>query len=69
MKKFIQKAIDELKFIYPNMKISVQNGFIGIENGDRLNHTTYIGNTYYEIDGVIYTEYNCKAGSKKLMKI
>lgn len=67
MKKYIQKAIAELKYIYPNGTIAVMNGFIGIRNGDSLLHTFYIGNAYFEIDGIIYTDYAGK--HKKLLKI
>ena len=68
MKKYVQKIIDELKFIYPNEIISIQNGFIGIKTKEEhLKHTTYIGNQYFELDGFVYTDYN--GPSKKLMKI
>lgn len=72
MKKYIQGVISELKQIYPNRKIKIVNGFIGCEpdaEGLSLLHSTYIGNAFYEIDGIIYTDYNCNGDHKKLMKI
>jgi len=67
MKKYIQGKIEELKYLYPNEKITVQNGFLGIVNGDRLKHSTYLGNAYFEIDGAIYTDYNTKNKAQKLI--
>jgi hypothetical protein len=69
MKKYIQGVIETLKLIYPNEKIDIENGFIGVKNGDRLKHTTYLGEAYWMIDNVIYTDYNKHNESKKLMTI
>lgn len=71
MKEFIQRIITELKMIYPNEKISVINGFIGIENKEtgRLKHTSYLGNAFYEINGIIYTDCNSKKGVKRVLEI
>ena len=68
MKKYIQRVIAELKFIYPSGEIKVINGFLGIKTeSENLIHTTYLGNAYFEIDGIIYTDYN--GDHKKLLKI
>lgn len=64
MKKYILGIIETLQFLYPNEKITIINGFIGIENKERLKYTTYLGNQYYEIDNVIYAE-NSKSGKVK----
>lgn len=70
MKKYILGIIETLQFLYPNEKITISNGFIGIENGERLKHTTYLGSAYWISDNVIYTDYNTKNGkSKKLLVI
>lgn len=70
MKKYIQNIIIELKTMYPNERITIENGFIGVDQGKAsLKHSTYIGNAYYDIDGIIYTDYNTKKGSKKLITI
>ena len=70
MKKYIQDIITELNYIYPEKKVTIINGFIGVLNSEgRLFHTSYLGNAYYEIDGSVYTDYNCKKGSKKLLII
>ena len=67
MKKHIQSIIEQLKYIYPNEQIAVINGFIGVINGERLKHTSYLGNAYYQIENVIYEENNGK--SKKLITL
>jgi len=69
MKKYIQGKIEELKYLYPNEKITVENGFLGIATSDRLKHTTYLGNAYFEIDGAIYTDYNGGNKAKKLITL
>ena len=67
MKKYILQKIDELKYLYPGEKINIYAGFIGIENGERLKHTTYLGNAYFMIDNVIYTDYNTKNDAAKIL--
>jgi len=67
MKKYITNIIEQLKLIYPGEQIAIINGFIGVKSGDRLKHTSYLGNAYFEIDGVIYTDYSGK--DKRLLTI
>lgn len=69
MKKYIESKVSELKHLYPENKITIVNGFIGVLINERLQHTSYLGNAYFEIDGVVYTDYNCKNSSKKVLKI
>ena len=69
MKKYIQSKISELQYLYPDKTIDIVNGFIGVQNGERLQHTSYLGNAYFMLDGVIYTDYNCKNESKKLITV
>jgi len=69
MKKYILDKIAELKNLYPNEKISVVNGFLGVVNGERLKHTSYLGNAYFEHDGKIYTDYNTGNKSKLVVKL
>lgn len=71
MTKYILKLIADLKYLYPSERISVNNGFIGIiQANGRLKHSTYIGNAFIEIDGIIYTDYNvAKDYTKKVCKI
>ena len=70
MKKYILGIIETLKYLYPNEKMNIVNGFIGIENGERLKHTTYLGNAYFMIKNTIYTDYNSKNGNpKKILTI
>lgn len=69
MKKYILGIIAELKYLYPSKKISCINGFIGVLEGERLMHTTYLGNAYFEVDGILYTDYNGKSNHKKVIKI
>lgn len=65
MKKYILGVISELKFLYPSERINIVNGFIGVENGERLKHTTYLGDAYYQIDNSVYTD--GKTGNGKLV--
>jgi hypothetical protein len=68
MKKYILRIIAELQFLYPSEKITVINGFIGIKtDSGTLKHSTYIGNAFFEIDGIMYTDYN--GDHRKLMEI
>lgn len=70
MKKYILEKIDELKYLYPEGKINIVNGFLGIENSERLKHTTYLGEAYFMIENVIYTDYNTKNNkAKKLITL
>lgn len=70
MKKYILEKIDELKYLYPEGNINIINGFLGIENGERLKHTTYLGEAYFMIENVIYTDYNTKNNkAKKLITL
>ena len=69
MKKYILGKIEELKYLYPKEKINIINGFLGIENGERLKHTTYLGEAYFMIENVIYTDYNTKNNKAKKLII
>ena len=71
MKKYILDKIVYLKMVYPGEKIGISNGFLGIINPDgRVKGSTYLGLAYWEIDGVIYTDYNTKNNkSRKLLSI
>ena len=70
MKKYILEKIEELKHLYPQGKINIVNGFLGIENGERLKHTSYLGDAYFMIENVIYTDYNTKNNkAKKLITL
>lgn len=68
MKKYLLQKIEELKYLYPSEKINIICGFIGVElgsNGENLKHPTYIGDAYFMIDNVIYTDYNTKNDKAK----
>ena len=57
--KIVQKQLDDnkdLSFeIYPKgEKMTIENGFHGILVDGKLKNTIYIGNEYYDIDGVVY---------------
>lgn len=65
MKKFILEKIEELKYLYPERKINIVNGFLGVENNERLKHTTYLGDAYFMIENVIYTDRNTKNNKAK----
>lgn len=69
MKKYILEKIDELKYLYPEGKVNIVNGFLGIENGERLKHTTYLGDAYFMIENIIYTDYNTKNNKAKKLII
>lgn len=70
MKKYILEKIEELKNLYPQGKINIVNGFLGIENGERLKHTSYLGEAYFMIENIIYTDWNTKNNkAKKLITL
>jgi hypothetical protein len=54
----LQKEISKHKElsleIYPNGKMALINGLYGVLVDDKLKNTIYVGNEYYEMDGVIY---------------